>query len=130
MRGNLFRLVRGNTPDWESTVAAQWTNNIHAHDGVDEDNFVALREARLPAPKLLPPSLRVNLRPGSWPPRPLENALREAATGRARRIAREHVLRRLPGPKLMPNRARSKHVWQDACPPPNGMVSHRQRPSP
>ena len=59
------------TPQWESTVAEQRAHNMHVHDGVTEENFVALREARdatLAAPMLLIPSIQVNLRAGELPP--------------------------------------------------------------
>lgn len=42
--------------------------NIHVHDGVAEDEFVKLRSARdrtLAAPKLILPSLQVNIRGGA-----------------------------------------------------------------
>ena len=41
------------------------------HDGVSEDEFVAMREARdatLGTPKLLIPSIQVNMRAGHMPP--------------------------------------------------------------
>lgn len=56
---------------WESTVAEQRARNPHVNDGIGEDAFVALREARdatLPAPALLLPSLQVNIRAGRLPP--------------------------------------------------------------
>ncbi|MGH6706860.1 MAG: MBL fold metallo-hydrolase, partial [Sphingomicrobium sp.] len=52
---------------WESTVAEQRRCNQHIHDGVGEDEFVAMREARdrtLATPKLLIPSIQVNMRAG------------------------------------------------------------------
>lgn len=55
---------------WETTVAEQRAANVHAHDGVTEDEFVAMREARdskLPAPRLLLPSIQVNVRAGHLP---------------------------------------------------------------
>lgn len=55
---------------WESTVAAE-RNNVHLKDGVTEDSFVAMREARdakLAAPTLLLPSIQVNIRAGHLPP--------------------------------------------------------------
>ncbi|MGC8523236.1 MAG: MBL fold metallo-hydrolase [Acidibrevibacterium sp.] len=55
-----------------STVAAQRAGNIHVRDGIDEDEFVALREARdktLATPQLLLPSIQVNLRSGALPPK-------------------------------------------------------------
>jgi len=56
---------------WESTVAEQRAHNVHIHDGVDEAKFVALRKARdatLPPPLLILPSLQVNIRAGALPP--------------------------------------------------------------
>jgi len=56
---------------WETSVADERAHNIHVHDGVDEDAFVALREARdetLAMPKLIVPSLQVNMRAGKLPP--------------------------------------------------------------
>jgi glyoxylase-like metal-dependent hydrolase (beta-lactamase superfamily II) len=56
---------------WETTVAEQRTNNVHVRDGVSEDEYVAMREARdskLPAPLLLMPSIQVNIRAGELPP--------------------------------------------------------------
>jgi glyoxylase-like metal-dependent hydrolase (beta-lactamase superfamily II) len=55
---------------WETTVAQERRTSIHAHDGVDEDGFVAMREARdatLPVPRLLLPSIQVNIRAGRFP---------------------------------------------------------------
>ena len=56
---------------WETTVAEQRATNVHVKDGVSEDDFVAMREARdakLPAPLLLMPSIQVNIRAGHLPP--------------------------------------------------------------
>lgn len=56
---------------WETTVGAQRDASVHVHDGVSEDDFVAMREARdatLSAPKLLLPSIQVNIRAGRFPP--------------------------------------------------------------
>lgn len=56
---------------WETTVGEQRASNIHVHDGVDEADFVALREARdatLSAPTLILPALQVNIRAGALPP--------------------------------------------------------------
>ncbi|MHA7856672.1 MAG: MBL fold metallo-hydrolase [Henriciella sp.] len=55
---------------WESTVAEQIASNVHLH-GLDEDAFVTMREARdatLKAPRLILPSLQVNIRGGALPP--------------------------------------------------------------
>ena len=56
---------------WETTVAEQRATNKHVHDGVTEEEFVAMREARdatLAAPALLLPSIQVNIRAGRFPP--------------------------------------------------------------
>lgn len=56
---------------WETTVAAEREGNIHAHDGVSEDEFVLMREARdatLDMPRLILPSVQVNMRAGHMPP--------------------------------------------------------------
>jgi len=56
---------------WETTVAAQRRDSVHVHDGVSEADFVAMRTARdatLSAPKLLLPSIQVNMRAGRFPP--------------------------------------------------------------
>lgn len=58
------------TFSWESTVAEQRELNIHVREGVSEDDFVAMREARdatLAAPTLILPSLQVNIRGGAMP---------------------------------------------------------------
>jgi len=55
---------------WETTVAAQRRDNIHVHDGVSEDAFVAMRIARdktLAMPTLLLPSIQVNIKAGQLP---------------------------------------------------------------
>ena len=56
---------------WQTTVGEQRAGNAHVKDGVDEDTFVAMREARdadLEAPLLLLPSIQVNIRAGKLPP--------------------------------------------------------------
>ncbi len=56
---------------WQSTVAEQRTHNIHVHDGISEDEFIAMRIARdktLQAPTLLLPSIQINVRAGEMPP--------------------------------------------------------------
>ena len=55
---------------WETTVEAERTGNVHAHDGITEDEFVAMREARdatLDMPRLILPSVQVNMRAGHMP---------------------------------------------------------------
>jgi glyoxylase-like metal-dependent hydrolase (beta-lactamase superfamily II) len=56
---------------WETTVGDQIDRNVHIGGGVSEDDYVAMREARdatLSVPKLLYPSIQVNLRAGQLPP--------------------------------------------------------------
>lgn len=56
---------------WETTVAEERARNVHVHDGVSEEDFVAMREKRdsgLDAPLLLLPSIQVNIRAGHFPP--------------------------------------------------------------
>jgi glyoxylase-like metal-dependent hydrolase (beta-lactamase superfamily II) len=56
---------------WETTVREQREQNAHVKDGVTEDEYVALRQARdakLSAPRLLLPSIQVNIRAGKFPP--------------------------------------------------------------
>ncbi len=56
---------------WETTVAVEKAANIHAHHGISEDDFAAMRTARdatLAAPTLLLPSIQVNIRAGQLPP--------------------------------------------------------------
>jgi glyoxylase-like metal-dependent hydrolase (beta-lactamase superfamily II) len=56
---------------WETTVAEERARNVHVRDGVSEDEFVAMREARdrtLDLPALILPSIQVNIRAGNLPP--------------------------------------------------------------
>ena len=56
---------------WETTVAEERARNVHVHQGVSEDEFVKMRTARdatLTAPRLLLPSIQVNIRAGKFPP--------------------------------------------------------------
>ena len=55
---------------WETTVGEQRRTSVHVNESVSEDVFVAMREARdatLPPPKLLLPSIQVNIRAGNFP---------------------------------------------------------------
>jgi glyoxylase-like metal-dependent hydrolase (beta-lactamase superfamily II) len=55
---------------WETTVADERAKNIHIHDGVTEDEFVAMRTTRdktLQMPVLILPSIQVNIRAGRMP---------------------------------------------------------------
>lgn len=59
----------------ETSVADERASNVHISDAVDEATFVAAREARdaqLPPPRLLLPSVQFNIRAGQLPP-PEEN---------------------------------------------------------
>lgn len=63
---------------WETTVAEQRAQNIHISDAVTEQQFVEMREGRdanLPMPKLLLPSIQVNVRAGHLP-EPEDNDVR------------------------------------------------------
>jgi glyoxylase-like metal-dependent hydrolase (beta-lactamase superfamily II) len=56
---------------WETTVAEERRNNRHVHDGIGEEEFVAMRQERdkgLATPRLLIPSIQVNMRAGRFPP--------------------------------------------------------------
>ncbi|CAN5919551.1 MBL fold metallo-hydrolase [soil metagenome] len=56
---------------WQTTVAEQKAHNIHVRDGIGEDEFVAMRQARdatLDVPTLILPSIQVNVRAGQLPP--------------------------------------------------------------
>jgi glyoxylase-like metal-dependent hydrolase (beta-lactamase superfamily II) len=60
----------GRAPEYQSTVADQKKNNIHVHDGVTEEQFVAMRtkrDAGLEMPVLILPSIQVNIRAGHMP---------------------------------------------------------------
>lgn len=53
-----------------TTVAEQRADNIHIHEGVSEDSFVEMREARdktLDMPVLILPSVQINMRSGQFP---------------------------------------------------------------
>ena len=59
---------------WHSTVSEQRAHNVHIHDAISEEQFVATRVARdktLAAPLLLLPSIQVNIRAGQMPPKDL-----------------------------------------------------------
>ncbi len=54
---------------WETTVDEQRRSSVHVHDAVSEDAFVAMREQRdagLAVPRLLLPSIQVNIRAGRF----------------------------------------------------------------
>ena len=63
-------LPGGREVKFVSTVAEERAENIHIHAGVDEDAFVAMRQARdatLDMPVLILPSVQVNMRAGQLP---------------------------------------------------------------
>jgi len=63
-------LPGGRDMQYVTTVAEQRANNIHIHQGIDEDSFVTMREARdktLEMPVLILPSVQVNMRSGHFP---------------------------------------------------------------
>ena len=54
---------------WETTVGEQKRSSVHIHEGMSEGEFVAMREERdagLSVPKLLLPSIQVNIRAGRF----------------------------------------------------------------
>ncbi len=56
---------------WESTVREQRASNIHIHYGINERDYVEFRRQRdseLGMPKLILPSIQVNIRAGEMPP--------------------------------------------------------------
>ena len=63
---------------WETTVAEQRAKNVHIHEGISEAEFVAMRTSRdktLSMPKLILPSVQINMRAGKFP-EPESNGVR------------------------------------------------------
>ncbi|WP_231621700.1 MBL fold metallo-hydrolase [Sphingomonas sp. 37zxx] len=63
---------------WETTIGQQRTANVHVHEGVGEDEFVEMRtrrDATLSMPKLILPSIQINMRGGNLP-EPEDNGTR------------------------------------------------------
>jgi glyoxylase-like metal-dependent hydrolase (beta-lactamase superfamily II) len=63
---------------WETTIGAERMGNVHARDGVTEDKFAAMRnqrDATLGMPRLILPSVQINMRAGHFP-EPEENGIR------------------------------------------------------
>lgn len=61
----------GREPQCVTTVAEQKKTNVHVHQGVMEEAFVKMRQARdatLSMPVLMLPSVQVNMRAGHMPP--------------------------------------------------------------
>ena len=64
-------MPNGRKMQYETTVGEQKVSNLHVHDGVSEDEFVAMRSAKdktLSMPTLILPSVQVNMRAGELPP--------------------------------------------------------------
>ncbi len=64
-------MPNGREMKYETTVAEQKASNLHVHDGISEDDFVAMRSAKdktLNMPTLILPSVQVNMRAGELPP--------------------------------------------------------------
>ncbi len=69
---------KGRAPAWETTVGEQRRKNIHVRDGISEEDFVKMRTARdatLSLPKLIIPSIQVNIHAGRFP-EPEDNGVR------------------------------------------------------
>ncbi|MEK7456576.1 MAG: MBL fold metallo-hydrolase [Pseudomonadota bacterium] len=63
---------------WETTIGQERDSNVHVHEGVGEDEFVEMRtrrDATLGMPRLILPSIQVNMRGGHLP-EPEENGTR------------------------------------------------------
>lgn len=59
------------TYQWETTVGEERKRNVHVREGTREDDFVEMRTARdatLGMPRLILPSVQVNMRAGRMPP--------------------------------------------------------------
>jgi hypothetical protein len=60
----------GRELEYMTTVAEQNASNIHIKQGISEDEFVKMRQARdatLGMPRLILPALQVNMRAGHFP---------------------------------------------------------------
>lgn len=71
-------LPGGRELQYMSTVAEERANNIHVRDGISEEEFVAMRQARdatLAMPTLILPAVQINMRAGEQPP-PEDNGKR------------------------------------------------------
>ncbi|TPQ25097.1 MBL fold metallo-hydrolase, partial [Cupriavidus pinatubonensis] len=68
----------GRELQYMTTVADERERNIHVRNGISEEEFVAMRQARdatLSMPTLILPSVQVNMRAGELPP-PEDNGMR------------------------------------------------------
>jgi glyoxylase-like metal-dependent hydrolase (beta-lactamase superfamily II) len=65
-----YKASKRETFAWETTMRAERTGNVHVHEGVTEDAFVQMRtqrDATLALPRLILPSIQVNMRGGRLP---------------------------------------------------------------
>ncbi len=56
---------------WETTIAEEKAHNKHVHTGISKEEFVTMRterDATLAMPKLILPSVQINMRAGKMPP--------------------------------------------------------------
>ena len=68
--GHDYKAPGRDTFAWETTVAEQKALNVHVGGGATAEDFVRMREARdatLDMPKLIIPSIQVNMRAGQMP---------------------------------------------------------------
>lgn len=68
----------GREPRWQTSVAEQRAANVHLHDGIAEEDFVAMRKKRdatLEMPTLILPAIQLNINAGHFP-EPEENGVR------------------------------------------------------
>ncbi|MCG6659753.1 MBL fold metallo-hydrolase [Halomonas campisalis] len=66
-----YRAPGRETYQHETSVAEQRAHNVHVHEGTSEEAFVKMRterDATLDMPKLIIPSVQVNMRAGHMPP--------------------------------------------------------------
>jgi glyoxylase-like metal-dependent hydrolase (beta-lactamase superfamily II) len=69
--GHDYKAPGRDTYAWETTVGEQKAKNVHVGGDATKDSFVEMRNARdatLAMPKLIIPSLQVNMRAGQMPP--------------------------------------------------------------
>ncbi len=68
---------KGREPAWETTVGEEKRKNIHVREGISEDEFVKMRterDATLSLPRLIIPSIQVNIHAGKLP-QPEDNGI-------------------------------------------------------
>ena len=61
---------------FEATISAHKKENVHVRDDINESEFVANRTARdtqLQTPRLMLPSMQVNIRAGALPAQPISS---------------------------------------------------------